>query len=121
LWTSGVPNVANGKKRANFTKVTWCSTKTVTKLSYTLPKPKKTVPQCVGMDIKQKKLIAADCNNKGIVFCEVIRKCIIELRFVIYRIRSLFAKNQTARTNMRVAKMYFLIIFNSITVSLFFN
>jgi len=72
IWTSGVACSTKdpGKAKGKCKTVTWCSTKTVSKLNYTLHAKKKG-ENCLALDLKTKKLVVSNCKNKGIVFCEV--------------------------------------------------
>jgi len=69
LWTSGVP--CSSGDAGKCASVTWCSTKSVTKLKYNLTPSKKKEENCLALDTITKKLINVDCSKKGIVFCEV--------------------------------------------------
>jgi len=73
LWTSGVACSSKdpGKAKGKCKSATWCSTKKVSKLNYTLIKSKKKDENCLALDIKTKKLIVANCKNTGVAICEV--------------------------------------------------
>jgi len=77
LWTSGVACSKKDpvdKTKGKCKSATWCSTKKVSKLNYTLTRSKKKDENCLALDIKTKKLIVANCKNTGLAFCEVINK-----------------------------------------------
>jgi len=76
LWTSGVPcsiedGGKTGKNKGKCKTATWCSTKTVSKLNYTLTKSKNKEENCLAMDMNKKKLVVSNCKNTGFVVCEV--------------------------------------------------
>jgi len=99
LWTSGVACSSKdpGKDKGKCKSATWCSTKKVTKVNHTLKRSKKKDENCLALDIKTKKLIVANCKNKGIAFCEVnlIRNSTTGFIFYIF---SPNVRNPIART-----------------------